>query len=79
MEQRLKALREGSSLLKNLQELNRNYLKHRMAHPDEVETVRKSEISWFSVGLSVHKHTIQANHLVIFYWICGVYCSVVFF
>ncbi|RXN29208.1 centromere U [Labeo rohita] len=38
MEQRLKALREGSSLLKNLQELNRNYLKHRMAHPDEVET-----------------------------------------
>ncbi|XP_016370705.1 centromere protein U [Sinocyclocheilus rhinocerous] len=38
MEQRLKALREGSSLLTNLQELNRKYLKHHKAHPDEVET-----------------------------------------
>ncbi|XP_026103449.1 centromere protein U [Carassius auratus] len=38
IEQRLKALREGSSLLTNLQELNRKYLKHRKAHPDEVET-----------------------------------------
>ncbi|KAL1261646.1 hypothetical protein QQF64_006911 [Cirrhinus molitorella] len=38
MEQRLKALREGSSLLTSLQDLNRNYLKHRTAHPDEVET-----------------------------------------
>ncbi|KTF92034.1 hypothetical protein cypCar_00033570 [Cyprinus carpio] len=38
IEQRLKALREGSSLLTNLQELNTKYLKHRTAHPDEVET-----------------------------------------
>ncbi|XP_043113896.1 centromere protein U isoform X2 [Puntigrus tetrazona] len=38
MEQRLKALKEGSSLLTNLQELNTKYLKHRTAHPDEVET-----------------------------------------
>ncbi|KAK9963773.1 hypothetical protein ABG768_006937 [Culter alburnus] len=38
MELRLKALREGSSLIANLQELNRKYLKHRTAHPEEVET-----------------------------------------
>ncbi|XP_059372218.1 centromere protein U-like isoform X1 [Carassius carassius] len=38
MEQRLKALRDGSSLLTNLQELNTKYMKHRTAHPDEVET-----------------------------------------
>ncbi|XP_073676598.1 uncharacterized protein cenpu isoform X2 [Garra rufa] len=38
MEKRLKALREGSSLLTNLREINRKYLKHRMAHKDEVET-----------------------------------------
>ncbi|XP_052430129.1 centromere protein U [Carassius gibelio] len=37
MEQRLKALREGSSLLTHLQELNRKYMKHSTAHPDEVE------------------------------------------
>ncbi|XP_056625348.1 centromere protein U isoform X1 [Triplophysa dalaica] len=38
LEQRLKALREGTSLLNKLQELNRRYLNHRTAHPDEVET-----------------------------------------
>ncbi|KAA0709802.1 Centromere protein U [Triplophysa tibetana] len=38
LEQKLKALREGSSLLNNLKELNRRYLNHRTAHPDEVET-----------------------------------------
>ncbi|KAI7801470.1 putative centromere protein U [Triplophysa rosa] len=38
LEQRLEALREGTSFLNNLQELNRRYLKHRTAHPDEVET-----------------------------------------
>lgn len=38
MEQRLKALTEGSSLLSNLKELNRKYLKHRFTHPDELET-----------------------------------------
>lgn len=71
MEQRLKALREGSSLLTNLQKLNTTYLKHRTAHPNEVETVRKSAVSWFGVELafllsSVHKITVQANHFVIF-------------
>ncbi|XP_051945154.1 centromere protein U [Xyrauchen texanus] len=38
LEQRLKAFREGTSFLTNLQELNRKYLKHRTAYPDEVET-----------------------------------------
>lgn len=38
MEQRFKALTEGSSLLSNLKELNRKYLKHRSTHPDELET-----------------------------------------
>ncbi|XP_067312803.1 centromere protein U [Pseudorasbora parva] len=38
MELRLKALREGSTLLTGLQELNGKYLKHRKAHPVEVET-----------------------------------------
>ncbi|XP_056328965.1 centromere protein U isoform X2 [Danio aesculapii] len=37
MEQRFKALTEGSSLLSNLKELNRKYLKHRSTHPDELE------------------------------------------
>lgn len=38
MELRLKSLTEGCSLLTSLQELNRKYLKHRTAHPAEVET-----------------------------------------
>lgn len=36
--QRCKALKEGTSLLTNLQELNKKYLDHRTTHPDEVET-----------------------------------------
>lgn len=38
LQQRCKALKEGTSLLTNLQELNKRYLDHRTAHPDEVET-----------------------------------------
>nr|XP_055034658.1 centromere protein U isoform X2 [Misgurnus anguillicaudatus] len=38
LQQRCKALKEGTSLLTNLQELNKRYLDHRNAHPDEVET-----------------------------------------
>ncbi|KAK7140873.1 hypothetical protein R3I93_015116 [Phoxinus phoxinus] len=38
MELRLRSLREGSSLLSSLRELNRKYLKHRTDHPTEVET-----------------------------------------
>ncbi|XP_077079791.1 uncharacterized protein cenpu isoform X2 [Siphateles boraxobius] len=38
MELRLRSLREGSSLLTSLQELNMKYLKHRTDHPNEVET-----------------------------------------
>ncbi|CAM4618375.1 unnamed protein product [Leuciscus chuanchicus] len=38
MELRLRSLREGSSLLSSLRELNMKYLKHRTDHPDEVET-----------------------------------------
>lgn len=84
MELRLKALREGSSLIANLQELNRKYLKHRTAHPEEVETVRKSADVWFGVDPSfllnsIHELTVQANHLAILYVICGVCCASVIF
>lgn len=84
MELRLKALREGSSLITSLQELNRKYLKHRTAHPEEVETVRKSPDARFGVDPSfllnsVHELTIQANNLAILYMICGVCCTSVLF
>lgn len=49
LEQKLKALREGTSFLSNLQELNTRYLKHRTAHLDEVETVRTSVSVQFGV------------------------------
>ncbi|TRY89817.1 hypothetical protein DNTS_018565 [Danionella cerebrum] len=38
MEQRFKALTEGSSLLHNLKELNTTYMAHRLTNPDQLET-----------------------------------------
>ncbi|XP_037396332.1 centromere protein U isoform X1 [Pygocentrus nattereri] len=38
LEQRLKALIQGTTFLTNLKELNQRYLKYRVAHPDEPET-----------------------------------------
>ncbi|XP_072519355.1 uncharacterized protein cenpu [Salminus brasiliensis] len=37
LEQRLKALRQGTTFLTNLKELNQRYLDYRTAHPDEPE------------------------------------------
>ncbi|KAL6480329.1 hypothetical protein MHYP_G00113620 [Metynnis hypsauchen] len=38
LEQRLKALRQGTTFITNLKELNQRYLKYCIAHPDEPET-----------------------------------------
>ncbi|XP_062855838.1 centromere protein U [Trichomycterus rosablanca] len=38
LEQRLKALKQGTTFLTNLKQLNKKYLQHRTAHPHEQET-----------------------------------------
>lgn len=38
LQQRLRALRQGTTFLTNLKELNQRYLDYRIAHPDEPET-----------------------------------------